>query len=50
MDDTATAEISRSQVWQWIRHGEVARDDVLRVIDEEVANLDPGHEEAREPF
>jgi malate synthase len=21
MEDTATAEISRSQVWQWLRHG-----------------------------
>ena len=21
MEDTATAEISRSQVWQWVRHG-----------------------------
>ena len=21
MEDSATAEISRSQVWQWIRHG-----------------------------
>ena len=50
MEDAATAEISRSQVWQWIRHGEVSRDDVLRVIDEEMAKLGPGHEEARELF
>ena len=21
MEDAATAEISRSQVWQWVRHG-----------------------------
>ena len=25
MEDAATAEISRSQVWQWIRHGAAAR-------------------------
>ena len=26
MEDTATAEISRSQVWQWLRNGEVLAD------------------------
>jgi malate synthase len=26
MEDAATAEISRAQVWQWIRHGEVLDD------------------------
>lgn len=31
MEDTATAEISRSQLWQWIRHG--ARLDDGRVVD-----------------
>jgi malate synthase len=31
MEDAATAEISRSQVWQWIRHG--ARLDDGRVVD-----------------
>ena len=25
MEDAATAEISRSQIWQWIRHGKVSR-------------------------
>ena len=25
MEDAATAEISRSQVWQWVRHGRVTR-------------------------
>ena len=24
MEDAATAEISRAQVWQWIRHGAAA--------------------------
>ena len=23
MEDAATAEISRSQIWQWVRHGQV---------------------------
>ena len=39
MEDAATAEISRSQVWQWIRHGRVSRDDVERVIREVAAEL-----------
>src|SRR5213082_1718687 len=26
MEDAATAEISRSQIWQWLRHGRVSRD------------------------
>ena len=30
MEDAATAEISRSQVWQWIRHGKVSRERVRR--------------------
>jgi malate synthase len=50
MEDAATAEISRSQVWQWLRHGNVARDDVTRVIDEEVAKLGPAYEDARHLF
>src|SRR4051812_21177840 len=28
MEDAATAEISRSQIWQWLRHGRVQRSDV----------------------
>ncbi len=39
MEDAATAEISRSQVWQWLRHGAVARQQVLDVIDEEMAAI-----------
>jgi malate synthase len=31
MEDAATAEISRSQIWQWVRHGHV---DEQRVRDE----------------
>ena len=28
MEDAATAEISRSQIWQWIRHGKFTREHV----------------------
>ena len=33
MEDAATAEISRSQVWQWVRHGHVSRERVMAEID-----------------
>jgi malate synthase len=36
MEDVATAEISRSQLWQWVRHGRVDRERVL----EEIARTD----------
>jgi len=39
MEDAATAEISRSQVWQWVRHDRVARADVERIVAEVVAEL-----------
>jgi malate synthase len=39
MEDAATAEISRSQVWQWVRHGRVERDAVERIIGEVVSEL-----------
>jgi malate synthase len=46
MEDAATAEISRSQIWQWI-HNDVVLDDgprvtkdvVERIIDEELAKI-----------
>ena len=51
MEDAATAEISRSQVWQWLHFGvkladtgeNVTKELVDRLIAEEVANL-PGEE------
>jgi malate synthase len=58
MEDAATAEIARSQVWQWI-HNEVALDDgpvvtaglVERLIDEELTKIraatGPGFDAAR---
>ena len=39
MEDAATAEISRSQIWQWVRHGKVTRERVLAVLDEEMAAI-----------
>jgi malate synthase len=36
MEDAATAEISRSQVWQWVRHGEFSADEVRAVIVEQL--------------
>jgi malate synthase len=46
MEDAATAEISRTQVWQWLRHGAVMDDGqavtrtlVLQVIDDELAKI-----------
>jgi malate synthase len=60
MEDAATAEISRSQVWQWLHNdieldtGEVVtRELVERLVDEEVAKLpgDPAdYTDARSTF
>jgi len=50
MEDAATSEISRSQVWQWLRHDKVERAAVERAIEEEVAKLGDGYEEARALF
>jgi malate synthase len=62
MEDAATAEISRAQIWQWIRHG-VQFDDGRTIdralcrnfLDEELAKLrasnkNGGYEEAAELF
>jgi len=46
MEDAATAEISRAQVWQWLRHGarlsdgrSITRELVRQVIGEELGKL-----------
>ena len=46
MEDAATAEISRSQLWQWVRHGQTLEDGTLvtaalvsAALDTEVARL-----------
>ena len=47
MEDAATAEISRAQVWQWVQHGKkldtgetVTSDLVKSIIDEEIADIE----------
>jgi malate synthase len=40
MEDAATAEISRSQVWQWIRHGRTLEDDGTPITPELVRRLE----------
>ena len=50
MEDAATAEISRSQIWQWLQHDRVEEADVRRITDEEIAKLGPDYEDARAIF
>jgi malate synthase len=42
MEDAATAEISRTQVWQWLRHGKVTAALVEQTIAEELEKLGGG--------
>ena len=39
MEDAATAEISRSQIWQWVKHGKFSKDQVRQILDEEMAKI-----------
>jgi malate synthase len=46
MEDAATAEISRAQIWQWVHHGSRLEDGrrvtaelVREVLDEETAKI-----------
>jgi malate synthase len=46
MEDAATAEISRTQIWQWVQHGAELEDGtvvtpelVRRLLDEETAKI-----------
>ncbi len=52
MEDAATSEISRSQVWQWLRHGRFSVDEVRETITREMEELRdvPRADEARELF
>jgi malate synthase len=54
MEDAATAEIARSQLWQWIQHGVLTADGttvtvevVAAAIDAEVARLRTGGDDER---
>ena len=50
MEDAATAEISRSQIWQWLHHGRITPEQVRRITAEEVAALGNGYDDARALF
>jgi malate synthase len=51
MEDAATAEISRSQIWQWRRHGRIEEERVRAFENEELAEAGEGRwQEAREVF
>jgi malate synthase len=46
MEDAATAEISRAQVWQWVRHGEkledgrpITREFVRQIVEQELGKV-----------
>ena len=45
MEDAATAEISRSQIWQWVKHGRVSEQQVR----DEIAAVEAG-DEAKQLF
>jgi len=60
MEDAATAEISRTQVWQWVRHRvalddgttvdpALVRDTVHRILDDFQAELGPDYAHSRFP-
>jgi malate synthase len=51
MEDAATAEISRSQIWQWRRHGRIGEALVRAFEEDELARAGEGRwQEAREVF
>jgi malate synthase len=50
MEDVATAEISRSQIWQWVHHGRASADDVLRIEREQMERLGDDYAGGREVF
>jgi malate synthase len=51
MEDAATAEIARSQLWQWVRHGHADAERVRAFADEELAEAGEGRwADARDVF
>ncbi|MGW1533555.1 malate synthase A [Streptomyces aureus] len=43
MEDAATAEIARVQIWQWLRHRVIDRKAVEEIVEEELAALGAEH-------
>lgn len=39
MEDAATAEISRAQIWQWKHHGVKTEDDGVVITAKRISNL-----------
>jgi malate synthase len=50
MEDAATAEISRSQIWQWLHHQRISREQVLELESEVVSELGDSSREAARLF
>ena len=50
MEDAATAEISRSQIWQWVRHGRVERSQVEDEVAAELERLGDAYRPAADLF
>jgi malate synthase len=50
MEDAATAEISRSQIWQWVRHGRVEKGNVEEAVADELRQLGDTYAPAAELF
>jgi malate synthase len=50
MEDAATAEISRSQIWQWVHHQRISREQVLELESEVVSDLGDASREAARLF
>jgi malate synthase len=52
MEDAATAEISRAQIWQWVRHGKIQRERVQELEAAELAAFpaEGGWDQARALF
>ena len=46
----ATAEISRAQIWQWVHHRRIPREQVLELESEVVSKLGDSSREAARLF
>lgn len=55
MEDAATAEISRAQIWQWMHHGVKTEDDgdvitaarISKLVHEEVKGVTGGEDRGK---